>query len=147
MNATVRSVGWWAMLFLGIFLLFGSVGCAPMDAGSLAPLMKQTADILADKIEKEGVLDKFVTSIEGDLHDPGIVIETGLILRSTIYLKGTHGEVELSGEGHGTQLSESTRTALEAELGNPQLTIVEKQKIIEFLVGLQNAPTETPVGP
>jgi hypothetical protein len=81
MSMTVRSVGWWVMLFMGIFLLFGSAGCAPTPP-DLVPFMKQAAEVIAEKIQQEGILDKFAARAEMDhAVEPGVVVEVGLFTR------------------------------------------------------------------
>jgi hypothetical protein len=86
-----------------------------------------------DKVTDQGVLDTFVSNVEGDVINPGIEAYGGLLAVSGVYIRGMDGRVRLMSQGTGTQLPTAYRETLLSMLADPTVTDEMKAQIVEIL--------------
>lgn len=106
----------WIWPIVLVFLMFFNGGCLSGLSGFPSE-MGQAANVLAEMVRDQGVMDKFLGQLEGNIYDPGI--ETYVKVSSGIHLVGTQGSIDLTTEGTGTQLPTGVKQALIDQLSGP----------------------------
>lgn len=125
---------WWHILisaFIGLFLFGCNLGGGmnrQMDAAG------NVAQILADKIQEEGVLDKWLANVDGHLQDPGVESYVSITIAGGVHAKGVNGNVTAQGGGDSTKLPTGTLGTLIDLIKDPRTPEAERQKYIELLL-------------
>lgn len=115
-----------------------ALGCAPT---AMPREFAQTTKAIALSMLNQTVWDDLVGSIHGQVIAPGVRVAAGVLYIAEAKITGASGQVNLSGEGHGTQdpAGPEVRAALIGLLGdNPELI----DKILAVTAASARAPTE-----
>lgn len=106
----------------------GVLGGCTMTAmpNDFAATFRQASTAMVTQTDWESVL----ADVDGNVHNPGLEFEAGIVYRAIARLEGVNGSVSLSGTGSGGAIDPVIRDAL-IELGVPPETI--DQAIIDAI--------------
>lgn len=110
-------------LLLVLLIPWLGVGCGPSPQQNIAEKatdaimtvpanMSDVSKLLAQKLSDEGLLERWLASINGNIDDPTLVIRTGLILETTIGMDGVNARIDMEGGGDSTRLPSGFRNQL-----------------------------------
>jgi len=133
-------------------LCLGLTSCVVGCLESLRPKVDAFPDDIqgaikatVEKIVDQGVLDTFTSNIEADVINPGIETYAGVLAVGGVYIRGMDGRVRMLSEGTGTQLPPDARIALLERLQDPNITVEERDKILELLTWNRQLSEHNPV--
>lgn len=76
-------------------------------------------EMLVEKVNDEGVLDKWVAAMDGHFQDPGVEAYASVTVATGVHAKGVNGNISGNGGGDSTRLPKDVREELVKELAMP----------------------------
>ena len=126
---------------LAAILTFFGIGCVPSSLPAAMPAeFYGVVDKIAVMVEEQGVLDEFVSDIDGHVQDPGLETYVQVTVAGGVRLVGVNGNVVLEAFGTGTQLPSGVRAELIKQLSGP-LSDEHRTALLEIL-GWNRVPSD-----
>lgn len=119
-----------------LWLMLSSTGCLSMSksvTGMMDPMGNLT-QVLADKIQSEGMLDKWLLNADAHFNNPRVVAGIVFEVKTIVGVEGTSGNVIAEGAGDSVRLDPAVVDALVEEMKNPN-TSNERRNAIMMILG------------
>jgi hypothetical protein len=133
---------WTAAIVAILAVLFGALGgCGPSSLPAAMPAeFYGVVDKIAVMVEDQGVLDEFVSDVDGHVQNPGIATYVTVTVEGGVRLVGVNGNVVLETFGTGSQLPSGVRAELIKQLSGPLSD--ERRAAILAILGWNRVPSD-----